>query len=180
MSDTPLDRNHYTFCPHCATPLEPREVFQRVREMCPHCGFVHFVDPKVAVVAFVERVIQTVPEVLLVQRANAPERGLWALPAGFVDQGEAPSLAAVREVSEETGLAITITGLLGVWRDASAVIVIGYSGQVAGGTLCAADDALAARWFTADQLPPAHEIGFESTRQLIDRWQRRRLDSLPL
>ena len=53
-------------------------------------------------------------QVLLVRRANEPQRGLWTLPAGFVDAGEDPVLAAERECLEETGLRVKITGLLDV------------------------------------------------------------------
>ena len=42
--------------------------------------------------------------VLLIQRKFPPMAGSWAFPGGFVDQGEDPMHAAVRELKEETGL----------------------------------------------------------------------------
>lgn len=44
------------------------------------------------------------PHVLLVQRRNPPFQHCWALPGGYVDQGETSEQAACRELAEETGL----------------------------------------------------------------------------
>ena len=171
----------YAYCPRCATRLEYRELFGKIRGICPACEFIHFLDPKVAVVVFIERSDAVGRQVLLIQRASDPEKGRWALPAGFVDHGEDPKIAAMREVSEETGLLVKVSGLLGVWRDNSAVIVIGYLAHVVGGTLYAGDDALDARWFGANNLPAPTELGFDSTRRILGLWQQHgHLDNLPV
>jgi ADP-ribose pyrophosphatase YjhB (NUDIX family) len=68
----------------------------RLRPVCPHCGHVHFPDPKVAVGVWIEKD----GEILLVRRANSPGLGKWILPSGFVDAGEDPKDAA-RECMED-------------------------------------------------------------------------------
>ncbi len=55
--------------------------------------------------------------VLLIQRANDPYEGSWALPGGFVDVGETVENAAVREAKEETGLDVELLRLVGVYSD---------------------------------------------------------------
>lgn len=155
----------FSYCPYCASPLEMRFVFGEHRLACPTGDYVHFVDPKVAVCAFVVREGQ----VLLVKRGVDPEKGKWALPAGYVNYGEDPQAATIREVEEETGLVVTITALQDVmyYAEDNAVIVIIYDAVPNGGTLQAGDDAEEADWFAADALP---EIAFESTRVTLARW----------
>jgi ADP-ribose pyrophosphatase YjhB (NUDIX family) len=137
--------------------------------VCPSCGRIHFRDPKVAAAVLLERD----GKVLLVRRANVPEQGKWSLPAGFVDDGEDPALAAERECLEETGLRVKVTGLMDVIfgkehrRGASIVIV--YRAEVEGGSLAPKDDADLAGFFGPEELPP---LAFEATRQVLARWKR--------
>jgi ADP-ribose pyrophosphatase YjhB (NUDIX family) len=107
-------------------------------------------------------------QVLLVRRANDPQRGLWTLPAGFVDAGEDPILAAERECLEETGLQVKVTGLLdvifGLEHPRGAHIVIGYWGTIVDGVLRAADDVDRVAFFSRDDLP---ELAFSATRKIL-------------
>lgn len=54
----------------------------------------------------VDTVVIQSGHVLVIERANQPGRGLWALPGGFVNQKETLKEAAVRELIEETGIAL--------------------------------------------------------------------------
>ena len=87
---------------------------------------------------------------LLVRRGRPPGEGLWSLPGGRVEAGEGDLAAVVREVAEETGLAIAPGALLGaVERPApgGAIFEIrDYEATVTGGDLIAGDDAADVRW----------------------------------
>ena len=155
------------YCTQCGQPAELQSAFGKLRSVCTGCGHIHFVDPKVAAAALVIKNEQ----VLLVRRTNEPFRGYWTLPAGFVDAGEDPAQAAIRECMEETGLTIAINDLVDVIpgreHPAGADIVIVYQAEAIAGELKPGDDADRAKFFPSDQLPP---LAFEATRQALKHW----------
>jgi len=59
-------------------------------------------------------------ELLLVRRIDD---GNWELPGGRIEVGESASATVVREVAEESGITIELTGLVGVYSDPSHVLV---------------------------------------------------------
>src|SRR5579859_3978179 len=120
--------NAQGYCLHCGTPLEARPDHEhRDRPTCPACGFIHYLDPKIAVAV----ILGDDRGVLLGRRRVDPSSGLWSFPAGYVNRGEVLEEAAVREVSEEFGVAVRLTGLVGLYseRDAPVVLVV-YAGEV--------------------------------------------------
>lgn len=138
--------------------------FGALRPVCPNCNWVYFPDPKVASAVLVERD----GRVLLGRRAGDPQRGLWTLPAGFVDAGEDPAAAARRECLEETGLEVRITGLVDVLsgqeHPRGAHIFIVYRAEITGGALRAADDIDDVGFFNLDNLPP---LAFATTKRIL-------------
>lgn len=162
------------FCPHCTHSLVTEMAFDRLRPVCPACGFVHFRAPKVGVSVLVE----TEDRVLMVRRAVEPGVGKWSLPSGFVEWDESPESAAVRECMEETGLVLVDVALLGVRHYTEDYrgpgINLTYRGRVAGGVLRPGDDAADVRFFATGELPAAGEIAFHGHRLVLDRWQAQR------
>jgi len=159
-----MANSDFNFCPRCATPVIHEQRFGAMREVCPKCGWIHFVDPKVAAAVLV---IQE-ERVLLVRRVNEPFRGLWTLPAGFVNGGEDPAEAAARECLEETGLSVNVKRVYdivsGREHPRGADFVIIYEAEIMSGEMQAADDADAVDWFAKNNLP---SLAFRATQKVL-------------
>ncbi|MCD6289142.1 MAG: GNAT family N-acetyltransferase [Anaerolineae bacterium] len=160
------------YCPRCGAHLEMRLVGDRVRPVCPACGFVYYLNPVVAAGTLVEQDNR----IVLVRRGVEPGKGLWGLPAGYVEADESAEEAAVRETREECGLEVELDDLLNVYsfgeESGPRGVLILYSAHVVGGTLHAGDDAADAVWFTPETLPPEEEIAFWTHRQALREWRR--------
>jgi 8-oxo-dGTP diphosphatase len=87
---------------------------------------------------------------LLIRRGQPPAQGSWSVPGGRCHAGEPAEQACVREVGEETGLAVAVARWVGrVERDApggGVYVIDDYACELVGGRLQAGDDAADARW----------------------------------
>jgi 8-oxo-dGTP diphosphatase len=162
----PLEMN---YCPCCGHALADKFIFGRTRRKCLNCGFIFFRDPKVAAGVLTEQD----DRVLLIRRLYEPHIGDWALPAGFVEIDEGPVTAALRELTEETGLIGRITGFIGTYHievdPRGSIVMILYYAQIVGGELIAGDDAQEVGFFGPDELPA--NLAFASTRRALLRWR---------
>jgi 8-oxo-dGTP diphosphatase len=167
-------RDRFRFCPVCSTPLVPHDDHGHARRACPACGFVRYRNPVPAA-----GVILHGPRgVLLVKRKYPPRARAWCIPAGFMEYGETPERCAVREMREETGLGVRLTGLFGVYAGfddprARAVLIL-YTAERVNGRLVPGSDALDAGYYPLSRLPRA--IAFAAHRQAL-REYRGRLES---
>ncbi|BCJ76308.1 putative MutT/NUDIX-like protein [Catellatospora sp. IY07-71] len=105
--------------------------------------------------------------VLMQRRADS---GNWSLPGGVMEIGETLQQCVIREVKEETGLEIEITGLLGIYTDPQHVIAyadgevrqefnITYHGRVVGGTIAVSHESTEVRFLDPAEFDrlPIHE-----------------------
>lgn len=140
---------------------------------CPHCGgdIITYRNPTptVDVVILVPDATSEGDGVVLIERRNPPSG--WALPGGFIDVGETCEQAAVREMKEETGLDVVLTGLLGVYSDPKrdprqhtmSVVYTGVARDIT--QLQAGDDAGKAEIFPLGKWP---ELAFDHDSILDD------------
>ncbi len=140
---------------------------------CAACGREFWDNPKPCGGAFVAHE----GRLLLVQRARDPWAGHWDVPGGFSDGAEHPEATTIREAREETGLAVRITGLLGMWIDGYDATVAAtlniYFHAVADDPTAATprDETAAVRWCTATELDDVPLAFPDHMREAVTRWR---------
>ena len=144
------------YCPYCGEGLSSKEIEEKDRDFCEACDRVIWrnASPVAAVI------IREGDKILFVKRGIEPGKGLWSLPAGFLELRESPSEAAVRELEEETGLEVDEKDLNFVdvlnmerfpgQRLVATVYSIDFS--EASGDISAGDDAEEAKFWSLEEL----------------------------
>ena len=156
----------FRFCPMCGGPLAPRLLKNGdpPRLVCEACGFVFYLDPKLAVGTIIS---DEHSRVVLVKRAIEPGYGKWVFPGGYVDRGEEVQAAAVREAREETGLEVRLDRLINIYSYTGRTpVIVVYSATLLGGCLGCDDEGLEARFFEPHAIP-WDELAFRSTSEAL-------------
>lgn len=160
----------FRHCPICGTAYQADQIGRPALD-CRHCGYTLYENQ----IATVGAIIRRGRQVLLAQRGIDPNQGTWDLPGGFVDPSETIEDAILREVEEEMGVKAKIIRLLGAfgptWYE--------YKGRGQYNTdlffeveplsdhFVPADDVVAFRWVSLDNLPPEEELSFPSIGKVL-------------
>jgi len=117
-------------------------------------------------------------KVLLVRRGEAPCKGMWAFPGGFLRNDETAEQGALRELKEETALVPSSPIVqLGVFSDVhrdprERVLTVAFYALVKPSEVLGGDDAEEAAWFPVDAVPPLafdHEKIFDAAMERLRR-----------
>jgi ADP-ribose pyrophosphatase YjhB (NUDIX family) len=142
----------------------------RPRRVCNTCGFVDYENPRlvVGVVAIRDE------KVLLCRRAIDPRKGLWTLPAGFMEERESVEEGARREALEEAGAEVDLEGVLGVYSvPRISQVHIYFRARLRATELAAGQESLEVRLFGWDEIP-WEELAFPSVRWALDHYRETR------
>jgi NAD+ diphosphatase len=165
-----LWRQRHRHCGACGAPTRPDSAGHVMKCTAGPCGIEHFprLDPAIIVLV-------TDGERVLLGRQAAWPPGRYSTIAGFVEPGESLEDAVLREVLEETGVAVTDPEYHSSqpWPFPSS-LMIGYTARAPAGAVPRADEELEdVRWFTREQvasgtplLPPPQSVSF----RLIEDW----------
>lgn len=122
----------------------------RIRRVCDKCGYIEYQNPKLVVGA----IVTFEDKFLICKRAIEPCIGKWTMPAGYLELEESLADGAAREVLEEAGARVEITGLLGVY-DIPHIgqVHVMHKARMLDGHFAAGPESLDVDLVTWDELP---------------------------
>ena len=159
------------FCSECAHPVllitPPDDT--RPRHVCSECGTIHYQNPKMVIgsIPVWENESDGEARVLLCKRAIEPRYGYWTLPAGFMENDETTSDAAIRETMEEAGADVTLHGLFSLLNVVHAHQVhMFYRATLRNLNYAAGIESLEVKLFTEKEIP-WDEIAFPTVAHTL-------------
>lgn len=164
MSQHPIN-----YCNHCgeSVSLLTPAGDNRDRHVCDVCGRIHYQNPKVVcgcIPVWGERI-------LLCRRAIEPRKGLWTLPAGFMENGETLQHGAARETREEACAELTEQTLYAIYNlpRINQVYVMFRAELTGERSFAPGAESLEVRLFEEGQIP-WDDIAFRVIRQTLERY----------
>ena len=153
------------FCIHCGNKITQKELEGKLRDYCPSCNTIFYENPLPVASSIV---VNEKREVLLVKRKKEPYKGMWCLPIGFAETGEAVMDAALRELKEEAGIDGETIRLIDVDTVDNyfygSLAIVTYEVKKTGGIEEPGDDAIEAKYFPIHNIP---ELAWSSNEKAI-------------
>ncbi len=160
----------FKHCPRCGAPLivEKNEDGQVLR--CSIDKHIFYQNPHSATAVIITNKRN---QYLLIRREVEPRKGDWDLPGGFVNWGESPETAIIREIKEELGVDLHITKTLGSDHDwylfdelNTSVNTVIFQGTISG-TIVPNKEISSLHWLDKEALPTT-DISFNSIRTALN------------
>ncbi len=149
---------------------QARSDSERERLVCVDCGFVAYENPKV----IVGSVIEDRGRILLCRRAIQPSKGLWTIPAGYLELNETLEEGARREALEEAGAMISLKGILDVFSlAAESQVLVFFDAFLTDATFRPGPESEDVRQFHWDAIP-WDELAFPSVNRILESWNGKR------
>jgi ADP-ribose pyrophosphatase YjhB (NUDIX family) len=164
MSD-PRSRVPPPPAPHFERRVPEGDTYERY--ICGRCGHIHYSNPKIVVGS----VVSYEDRILLCRRAIEPRKGLWTLPAGFLEEHESPEDGARREALEEACANILIDALLAVYSVAHiSQVQLMYRARLETSAFSAGPESLEVALFGWDEIP-WDELAFPSVKWALHHFR---------
>jgi len=161
------------YCSACSAPVTLRVPAGDAlpRHVCDRCGTIHYQNPKL--------VVGCIPEwedrILLCRRAIEPRRGLWTVPAGFMENGETTMAGAARETLEEACARVEVLDLYALYNipHISQAYVL-FRARLLDLDFAAGEESLEVRLFSEAEMPWS-DLAFATVRNTLTHyWADRR------
>ena len=167
-----MQRSPLKYCRECGCAVAyrlPDDGDTRERAICTACHTVHYENPL--------NVVGTVPvwgesgeQVLLCKRNIEPRRGMWTLPAGFMELGETTAQGAARETQEEAGAQFEMQALFAIMNVARVGQVhLFYLAQLLSTDFDPGHETMEAKLFTEAEIP-WDDIAFRTVKETLTRY----------
>ncbi len=140
------------FCHQCGDRLTKKipDGEDRHRGVCPACGTIHYINPRVVV----GTIIESGNRLLLCRRSIEPAYGKWTPPAGFLELGESTTAGAIRETWEEARAEVeVIQPLVSIDLTRIGQVHIKYLARMKTDQFEPGPESLEVAWFDYSEIP---------------------------